>query len=343
MRIPKQKPQVLWIIALFTLLEIRIVQAQSSSVNSISFQGALTGASGQPLSNGSYNLTFKFYTNANTATALATSNVPNVPVTGGIASSSITVDASWFNGRTRYLGITINNGQELSPRIMVTAVPYALRSETFSGAVADSQLSENIPRLNGDAVFTGALRFNNTSNVFSGAFAGSGSGITNLNIVANSGGSISPFSFFNSFLVGVGAYPNSVIAEDINRDGKVDLVCLNSFNQTLSVLTNTGNGRFVTASSPSVGNDPLSLIAAAVNKDGSMDLICADYRDDSLTVLTNNGTGGFTIASSPTVGRGPYSLTAADVNGDGNPDLISANRADGATLTILTNNGSGGF
>ena len=38
----------------------RIATAQSASANGISFQGALTGAVGQPLANGSYNLTFKF-------------------------------------------------------------------------------------------------------------------------------------------------------------------------------------------------------------------------------------------------------------------------------------------
>ena len=60
-----------------------------SSATSISFQGALTGADRQPLPDKNYNLTFKFYDVAAGGTALATSNVPNIPVTGGIASAPI--------------------------------------------------------------------------------------------------------------------------------------------------------------------------------------------------------------------------------------------------------------
>jgi hypothetical protein len=105
--------------------------AQPDSANSISFQGALTGAGGQPIANGNYDLSFKFYDVPTGGTALATSNVPNVPVTGGIASRAIPVDAAWFDGQTRYLGIAINNATELSPRVMVTTVPYALKAASL--------------------------------------------------------------------------------------------------------------------------------------------------------------------------------------------------------------------
>jgi hypothetical protein len=133
--------------------------AQPLSVNSISFQGALTGADGQELANGNYNLTFKFYTNATTLTPLATSNVLNVPVTGGLASTSIPVDAAWFNGQTRYLGIAIaeiNNGQELSPRVLITAVPHALSAQgvptdNYEGSATDSTPSRT--RVGGDRRF----------------------------------------------------------------------------------------------------------------------------------------------------------------------------------------------
>src|SRR5438874_12844900 len=97
------KPKLIRLITiLFTVMAVETLQAQPSSANSISFQGALTGGNGQPLPNGPYNLTFQFYDVPTGGTALATSNVPNVPVTGGIASAPIPVDASWFNGQTRY-------------------------------------------------------------------------------------------------------------------------------------------------------------------------------------------------------------------------------------------------
>ena len=122
------------ILILFFLIVPHASFAQSSAT-SIGFQGALTGAGGQPLANGNYTLTFKFYTNATTLTAVATSNVPNVPVTGGLASTPIPVDAAWFNGETRYLGIALNGGTELSPRVLVTAMPYALNAQGVSQSI----------------------------------------------------------------------------------------------------------------------------------------------------------------------------------------------------------------
>jgi hypothetical protein len=92
----------------------------------------LNGTNGQPLPNGSYTLGFQFWDHP---TGTAVSNrvgsavtVPDVAVTGGVASTAIPVQPDWFDGRTRYLGITVqgvNGGQELLPRVLVTAVPYA--------------------------------------------------------------------------------------------------------------------------------------------------------------------------------------------------------------------------
>ncbi len=117
--------------------------AQPSSASSISFQGALTGAGGQPLPNGSYTLGFQFWDHP---TGAAASNrvggavtVPGVAVSGGVASTAIPVQPDWFNGQTRYLGTTIqgvNAGQELLPRVLVTAVPYAIGAQSLGpGAV----------------------------------------------------------------------------------------------------------------------------------------------------------------------------------------------------------------
>ena len=46
----------------------------------------------------------------------------------------------------------------------------------------------------------------------------------------------------------VGSGPDSVAAADVNGDGKVDLICANYYDNTLTVLTNDGSGGFVLAS-----------------------------------------------------------------------------------------------
>ena len=139
--------------------------------------------------------------------------------------------------------------------------------------------------------------------------------------------------------------PNSVIAADVNGDGKPDLIWDNLQYNTLSVLTNDGSGGFAPSGTYVVGNGPFQIVAADVNGDGKVDLICANYNDSTLTVLTNNGSGGFALSGTYAVGVGSVFACAADVNGDGKVDLIASswNNASGNTLTVLTNNGSGGF
>ena len=77
-------------------------------------------------------------------------------------------------------------------------------------------------------------------------------------------------SFFLSSSPAVGGAPNSVVAADVNGDGKVDLISANYNDNTLSVLTNSGSGGFVVASSPGVELNPRSVVAADVNGDGSL-------------------------------------------------------------------------
>ena len=87
----------------------------------------------------------------------------------------------------------------------------------------------------------------------------------------------------------VGGAPNSVVAADVNGDGKIDLISANTAANTLTVLTNNGSGGFALSSSPTVGVSPQCVVAADVNGDGKIDLISANYGGNTLTVLTNNG------------------------------------------------------
>lgn len=139
----------------------------------------------------------------------------------------------------------------------------------------------------------------------------------------------------------VGSSPESVIAADVNGDGKPDLICANNGDNTLTVLTNDGTGGFATSGTYSVGSGPDS-VKAFTNVDGSVDLVCANFNDSTLTVLTNNGTGIFATSGTYPVGSHPGSLTTIDVNGDGRVALVCANLYTN-TLTILTNDGSGNF
>jgi hypothetical protein len=148
----------------------------------------------------------------------------------------------------------------------------------------------------------------------------------------------------------VGSGPTSVTAADVNGDGKLDLICANyglGNDNTLTVLTNNGNGVFGSNATLTVGNGVGFVMAADINGDGKVDLISANANDSTLTILTNNGSGVFGSNATLTVGMNPAFVVAADVRGSGKLDLISANfgsyGGSGNTLTVLTNNGAGVF
>ena len=163
---------------------------------------------------------------------------------------------------------------------------------------------------------------------------------TTLTVLTNNGSG--GFVLASTPGVGVGSFPVSVVAADVNGDGKVDLISVSGEIGVLVVLTNNGSGGFLLASSPGVGVVPVSVAAADVNGDGKVDLISANNNSETLSVLTNNGSGGFVLSSSPVVSNVVLSVTAADINGDGKPDLITQGAAPD-TLSVFTNDGSGGF
>jgi hypothetical protein len=84
--------------------------------------------------------------------------------------------------------------------------------------------------------------------------------------------------------------PASVVAADVNGDGKMDLISANFGDNTLTVLTNNGSGRFGLSSTLDAGQGPNSVTAVDVNGDGLPDLVIADYIDDAILLLLNTNT-----------------------------------------------------
>jgi len=337
-------PRVLLVLSAFHF-QLTTAHAQGTA---FTYQGRLNA--GASPANGSYDLSFTLF-------ATNTSGVSiGGPLTNSVTAVSnglftVTLDfGNQFPGAERWLeiGVRTNGGSAfttLSPRQPLTSTPYAVQSaNAATAASASSVAAKNITGTLTAAQLPSNVVINGASEVsISGTFSGNGAGVTNLNLSVNSFGAISMVgNFVLASSPGVGAGPYSVVAADVNGDGRVDLISANSGTNTLTVLANNGSGGFGYNATPGVGGSPHSVVAADVNGDGKVDLICAgqNWVGYSLFILTNNGSGGFDYHSSPNVGNQPFSVVAGDVNGDGTVDLISANSGSG-TLTVLTNNESG--
>ncbi len=118
---------IYFFVALFLVISIASTQAQVPRI--ISYQGILLGSNEQPVPEGSYKLTFRFYDEAN---ALIWTEVHNQVFIGGgmftvfLGSQtplSIPFDKPYF------LGIQVGSDPELQPRMPVTSTAYAIRAE----------------------------------------------------------------------------------------------------------------------------------------------------------------------------------------------------------------------
>ncbi len=142
----------------------------------------------------------------------------------------------------------------------------------------------------------------------------------------------------------VGYAPYTVIATDLNGDGKPDLATADFASGTASVLLNKGDGTFFRSRSYPTGHlrAPYGIAAAPLDPGSLPSLAVATVA--GTYILVNNGNGTFQAAR----GYEPVStdVIAADFNGDGKADLLLAGNYatyGNGSLTLLFGSGRGVF
>jgi len=156
-----------------------------------------------------------------------------------------------------------------------------------------------------------------------------------------------------------GFVATSVAIQDVNGDGKPDLLVANGYACSdprcdtpgvVGVLLGNGDGTFESAVSYSSGGRfAASVVVADVNSDGKPDLLVANDSSEcnqftcisSIGVLLGNGDGTFQAATTyETGGCCAVSIVATDLNGDGKPDSAVVHLQN-ANVAILLGNGDG--
>ncbi len=140
--------------------------------------------------------------------------------------------------------------------------------------------------------------------------------------------------------------PDSLVATDLNRDGRIDLLAWDSTVSEVSVLLNDGGSRFHEDSLLVVPDGSrYTLVAADLDDDGDVD-VGTEGRDrnrglaNHISVFLNNGNGRFGPPISYPVEGGP--LIAADLNGDRRIDFATAGEQSGR-VSVFLNSGGGTF
>jgi hypothetical protein len=152
------------------------------------------------------------------------------------------------------------------------------------------------------------------------------------------------FPSFTNYATGPG-HPNdrTVAIGDLDNDGKPDIVTVNNYDNTLSVLLGDGAGGFGpnTVFTPGV-NQPGAVALGDVNRDGKLDVAVPSSYGSHVAVLLGDGAGGFSSTATFGTGYGPYAVDLADVNRDGKLDIVTSNFFAG-TMSVLHGDGAGGF
>jgi hypothetical protein len=340
------------ILALAVLVPLADIPRTFAQTTAFNYQGRLKDANGP--ANGIYDLRFGIHDAEKAGVQQGITLTNNLTsVSNGLFS--VTLDfGNQFTGANRWLEIGVrSNGSgvfvALEPRQPLTSVPYAIYSANSANAnSASSIVAANITGSLAVTQLPGVVVTNGASSLtLSGRFIGNGIALTNVDLRnVYSSGAIqwgnSPLTFATASTIAAGNAPHGLAVNDLNGDGRPDLACANSGDNTVTVLTNNGSGQYAAATTNSVGNNPSGVTAVDINGDDKVDLISANADAGTLTVLTNDGQGHFNFATTLTVGLVPHAVLATDVNKDGAVDLISANAGEN-TLTVMTNNGWGGF
>lgn len=122
-----------------------ILDAASSQFG---FQALLTDGAGDPLPGPTVSLVFRLYDGLG---MLLDGPIGPfvVPITNGIVDTQVPMIPKLFDGTARELGVTVDGGVELSPRVKLVAVPYALRVDRVRSAELDDTIDLGAVDANG--------------------------------------------------------------------------------------------------------------------------------------------------------------------------------------------------
>jgi len=139
-----------------------------------------------------------------------------------------------------------------------------------------------------------------------------------------------------------GTITHSIVSDDFNVDGTIDIAGAQSFPAAMSVILSDGAGSY------SAKTDYLTGILAYGSTTGDFDgingpdLAITDSLSNTVSVLLNNGDGTFAAKVDYAAGSGALSVTSGDFDGINGLDLAVIN-SSANNVSIYLNNGDGSY
>jgi hypothetical protein len=135
--------------------------------------------------------------------------------------------------------------------------------------------------------------------------------------------------------------PYSLVAVDLNGDGKPDLAVASS-SQSVVTLLNNGSGAFTLTGQASSSLEPIAIAAGIFVTAGSPSLVVADGLTNSFEIYGDTGNGNLSAPLSYLSGNSPIAIAVGDFNNDKKLDVAVVNSLD-ADVAIALGNGDGTF
>ncbi len=242
------------------LFALHIASAQAP--RTISYQGVITDAAGTPISDGQHQIKIALYESKTSLTPLYSETL-SVPVKQGVFNliiGSVTpIPALIEFNKPYYLGTTVDQGTELTPRSALTAVPYAFHAEQAEHALiagTAATATTAVTAATANALSPGATGVVTSMNGAEGALTLQGGGGTTI---ARTGNTITVSSTGGS---GTG------ITGVQNTDGSLAIANPNGPVATLGVADNgitSGTIADGAVTTPKIGDGMVTVEKLAVN------------------------------------------------------------------------------
>lgn len=133
--------------------------------------------------------------------------------------------------------------------------------------------------------------------------------------------------------------PSSLLADDYDRDGDVDLIYGSTMLGKVFLASNIAANKFQVTPLADAST-PIALATGDIDSDGDTDLLIGSNDSSGVITIVQNSNGGTDVVVNEPSSEEISAITLVDVNGDGSLEVIYASNDDNAVVVQANQVGS---